>query len=86
LKSEIKLTRHVKAGEDSLPPFCPKGGAMFYETVLETEDKSYYADLLAEITGISRAYWGIFSLPLLKKFLYEKRLKKGGKSHASSEK
>ena len=39
---------------------------MFIPEILETEDKSYYADHLAELTGECRSYWGQFSLEEIK--------------------
>lgn len=39
---------------------------MVYTAGLETEDKSYYADWLENLTGISRAHWGQFSLGYLR--------------------
>ena len=39
---------------------------MVYAAGLETEDKSYYADWLENLTGISRAHWGQFSLVYLR--------------------
>ena len=48
---------------------------MFFETVLEIEDKSYYVDRLSELTGSSRARWSSLPLEILRKRL-EKEIRK----------
>ncbi|MDP2646529.1 MAG: hypothetical protein Q8P24_16440 [Desulfobacterales bacterium] len=40
---------------------------MFILEILETEDKSYYADCLAELTGKLRSHWGWLPLEEIKR-------------------
>lgn len=40
---------------------------MFIPEILETEDKSYYVDWLAALTGQGRSYWGWLSLEEIKR-------------------
>ncbi len=46
---------------------------MFYETVI-TSDKSYYADKLEQLTGISREKWAVLTLEHLREH-FERELK-----------
>lgn len=39
---------------------------MHFDTQYETEDKSVYADWLENLTGVSRGYWGRYSLAYLR--------------------
>ncbi|MBI4970230.1 MAG: hypothetical protein HZC17_00100 [Candidatus Omnitrophica bacterium] len=43
---------------------------MFIEEILDVQDKSFYADKLQELIGISRGKWGRFSASVLRD-LYE---------------
>ena len=43
---------------------------MFIQEILETQDKSFYADRLQELMGISRSKWGRFPVPVLRE-MYE---------------
>ena len=57
---------------------------MFYETVLDMEDKSYYTDRLNELTGKPRSYWAGVSLFRLRECLKRAVMKKKGvKRHAA---
>lgn len=47
---------------------------MFYETILEINDRSYYTDRLEQLTGRRRSMWFGFSLALLRRRL-ERELK-----------
>jgi len=42
---------------------------MFYETMIETEDKSYYTDRLIALTGTQRGSWRGRTIDELKKLL-----------------
>ncbi len=44
---------------------------MSFETPIETEDKSYYADKLKELTGRPRGYWSRISTAGLRHYLRE---------------
>ncbi len=35
---------------------------MFFEPVIETDDKSFYADRLEGLTGLPRSFWGLIPL------------------------
>ena len=39
---------------------------MFFEPVIETEDKSFYADSLSRLTGESRSLFGALSIEELR--------------------
>ncbi len=41
---------------------------MFYETMIETPDRSFYTDKLEALTGKPRIYWSRFPLWLLQRF------------------
>lgn len=47
---------------------------MFIPEILETEDKSYYADGLAEMTGSLRSHWASCTLEEIKQ-IYRQTLK-----------
>jgi len=47
---------------------------MFFETLITTDDKSYFVDRLEEITGKPREHWSGLSLTLLRNLL-EKAIK-----------
>ena len=49
---------------------------MFHETLIETTDKSYYADRLEKATGKSRRYWSFFPLFELQLLLNQELIKK----------
>lgn len=51
---------------------------MFFETVLTTEDRSYFTDRLAELTGKPRDHWSDLSLILLQGLLVEEIKKNRG--------
>lgn len=53
---------------------------MFYEPMIDTEDKSYYADRLEEITGRPRNHWTNISLLKLHDFLRKELMKEKGAS------
>lgn len=48
---------------------------MFIPEILETEDKSYYADGLVEMTGKLRSHWVSFTLEEIKQ-IYRETLKR----------
>jgi hypothetical protein len=48
---------------------------MFIPEILETEDKSYYADGLVKMTGKLRSYWGGYTLEEIKQ-IYRETLKR----------
>ncbi len=43
---------------------------MFIQEIVETQDKSFYADKLQDLIGIKRAKWGRFSVSVLRE-MYE---------------
>ena len=45
---------------------------MFYESILDVEDKSYYVDKLVTLTQKPRSHWGYLSLSTLRLLTKEK--------------
>lgn len=48
---------------------------MFFESVYETRDRSYYVDRLQKLTGKPRTYWAGIPLEVLKNY-FKKEIRK----------